>query len=195
MCFVLIYCKYFSLPETEIDIYKYLWEKLFENVQDSLKLFVLWDWNKSGSYQWVTRGHCDSSSCIVWKRNSALKGIFDFSEEFCWHPENCNQIWRVWEVHGNRYDCVWADQEITFFGYRKIQVLGAFKIWKWCVLICFPFGLRLFWSWSFSLFFPFGIFYITVVVVSVLESPHDINQYLWNRHLHCSDFKVLLSIK
>lgn len=110
MCFVLIYCKYFSLPETEIDIYKYLWEKLFENVQDSLKLFVLWDWNKSGSYQWVTRGHCDSSSCIVWKRNSALKGIFDFSEEFCWHPEKCNQIWRVWEVHGNRYDCVWADR-------------------------------------------------------------------------------------
>ena len=106
LCYVLTDHKYFCLSEAELGIYWYLWEKLFENLQDSLKLFVFWDWSKSGFYQLTIRGHCDSSSCIVWKKFCS-GGYFLFQWRFCGHPEKYNQYEEFESCSGNRYNTVY----------------------------------------------------------------------------------------
>lgn len=101
-----------------------------------LNFIVLWKWDKNGSYQWVTRGHCDSSSSQVALFETFSKSFFfffNFSEIFSGIQKS---IVKYEEFEGCiEPDCIWADQEVILFGYRKIQIIGVVKIWKWYVLI------------------------------------------------------------
>lgn len=158
-------------------------------------IFVLGKVSKSGSYQHVTRGHCDSShfqmflgEILIWR----VLLLFFFQWDFLWHPEN-----KIEEELERRIGTGCSKLIMML----PLWVTGKFKVLKYestRITSTFLFGLRQYSAPQLLIVFTPRIFYFTVIFMSITQVTHDINLYSWNTNLHqwfySSDFKALVTI-